>query len=188
MPYFGRNRCFATGFTRFFCPIEENISTDDRLELSPYLPSTNRVEHLTIAVTGDRRVDMSLSNDQMRPAERVKILLLQGDLVITDANQYLPVRVEHGSNCDSFSLVVPSGYSNTRYRFFDGQHLANYKENGLIELPTCFRVIPNSAQVITSNVSHLKSASNDKETSVTDDKKMILFERWNFFPGKNSKL
>ncbi|CAF1000633.1 unnamed protein product, partial [Adineta ricciae] len=28
MPFLGRNRCFASGFTRIFCPIEESVSTD----------------------------------------------------------------------------------------------------------------------------------------------------------------
>ena len=143
MPFFGRNPCYATGFTRLFCPIVQNIDKDDVLELSPYLQSNNSVEHLTLAVTGGRLVDVSLSNVQMRPAKQVKILLLQGHLVVTDINLNLHIRVEYGSNCDDFSLAVPAGFSATRYRRFDSETLSVQEGDSFIDLPRCFRLIPN---------------------------------------------
>ncbi len=171
MPYFGRNRCFAAGFTRLFCPIEEHISSDDRLELSPYLKVTNRVEHLTLAVTGGRHVVMSLNNDQMRPAEQVKILLLQGHLIVTDINLNLSIRVEYGWNCNDFSLIVQAGFSATRYRRFDGENFAIYEGNSLVTLPSCFRVIPNSSQVVSSIQSNTDHVSLEKSES---DKAKII--------------
>ena len=143
MPYFDRNKCLASGFTNLFCPIEENISTEDRLELSPYSKNTNQVAHLTIAVTGGRQVQIAFSNDQIRPAKQVKVLLLQGHLTVTDINQNLSIRVEYGRNCNEFGLTVPAGFSATRYRRFDGDNPNIYEENSLIDLPPCFRVIPN---------------------------------------------
>ena len=143
MPYFDRNKCLASGFTNLFCPIEENISTEDRLELSPYSKNTNQVDHLTIAVTGGRQVQIAFSNDQIRPAKQVKVLLLQGHLTVTDINQNLSIRVEYGRNCNEFGLTVPAGFSATRYRRFDGDNPNIYEENSLIDLPPCFRVIPN---------------------------------------------
>jgi len=178
MPYFGINKCLATGFTRLFCPIEEHVSMDDRLHLSPYLRTTNRVEHLTIAVTGNRQVQMSLSNAQMRPAEQVKILLLQGHLAVTDINLDLPIRVEYGWNCKVYSLAVPAGFSATRYRRFDGENLSVYEGNNVITLPPCFKVIPNanSPQASSSeikNVSHVELESNDELINQTNPKIII---------------
>ncbi|CAF0811669.1 unnamed protein product [Adineta steineri] len=148
MPYLGRNKCLATGFTRLFCPIEENISMDDTLQLPLYLKTTNRVEHLTVAVTrGGRQIQMSLSNRQMIPAEQVKIILIQGHLAVTDINLNLSIRVEYGWNCDDFSLAVPAGFSATRYRRFDGDNLAVTEGNNVITLPGCFKVIPNLVKV-----------------------------------------
>lgn len=147
MPYFGRNKCLASGFTRLFCPIEEDISTEERLQLSPYLKTSNQVEHLTMAVTGGRLVQIAFSNDQIKPAKQAKILLLQGHLTVTDINQNLPIRVEYGRNCNEFGLVVPAGFSATRYRRFDGDNLNIYEGNSLIDLPPCFRVIRNKIPV-----------------------------------------
>ena len=140
---FGRNRCFATGFTRLFCPIDENIRSDDALDLSSYVASSNRVEHLTVAVTGGRQVTMSLSNNQMRPAEQVKILLLQGHLEITSVNENLNMRVEYGSNCADFSVLVSDIMSVTRYHQFDEEIVMAYGKDDKKLLPACFRVIPS---------------------------------------------
>jgi hypothetical protein len=174
MPYFGRNKCLATGFTRLFCPIEESISMNDRLQLSPYLKTTNRVEHLTIAVTGSRRVDISLSNSQMRPAEQVKILLLRGHLVVTDINLDLPIRVEYGWNCNEYGLVVPAGFSATRYRRFDGENLAIYEGNSVITLPTCFKVIPNSISSIPASTVPPAELESDEELPIGSNSKIII--------------
>ncbi|CAF0817157.1 unnamed protein product [Rotaria sordida] len=171
MSYFGRNKCFATGFTRLFCPIEESISLDDRLQLSSYFNTTNKVERLTIAVTGGRHIDMFLSNDQMTPAEQVKILLLQGHLIVADINTNLPIRVEYGWNCDDFSLVVPAGFSATRYRRFDGENLAIYEGNSIVPLPRCFRVIPNLVQIPSSSITSTLSSST---IDVKSDEKQII--------------
>lgn len=211
MPYFGLNKCLATGFTRLFCPIEESISKDDRLLLSPYLKTTNRVEHLTVAVTGSRHVQMSLNNFQMRPAEQVKILLIRGHLAVTDINLDVPIRVEYGWDCNEYSLAVPAGFSATRYRRFDGENLANYEGNSVITLPTCFKVIPNSAQVISStppsslpvtepepepepdeNIiieSDAKIISDLNETNTiitTNDEQNMISNYWNIFRNDNS--
>ncbi|UJR28012.1 hypothetical protein I4U23_009271 [Adineta vaga] len=147
MSFLGRNRCLATGFTRLFCPVEESISTDEILLLSPYVQPTNRVEHLTVAVTGGRHIEMALSNRQLSPAQQVKILLLQGHLAVTDINLNLSIRVEYGWNCNDFSLSVPAGFSATRYRRFDGENLPLYEGNSVVTLPICFRVISNGGQV-----------------------------------------
>jgi hypothetical protein len=144
--YIGRNRCYATGFTRLFCPITENIGEGDRLELSPYISSNNVVEHLTLAVTGGHHTDMSLSNAQMQPAKRVKILLLLGHLVVTDINLDMHIRVEYGWDCDEFSLSVPAGFSATRYRRFDGGTFTSPNRDRFIDLPRCFRLISNSLE------------------------------------------
>jgi hypothetical protein len=167
MPFFGRNRCFATGFTRLFCSVEESISKNDRLQLASFLKTTNRVEHLTLAVTGSHRVDMSLSNDQMKPAEQVKILLIKGHLAVTDVNLNLPIRVEYGWNCDDFSLAVPSGFSASRYRRFDGENLAIYEGDSVITLPLCFRVIPNPASpsIVANTSLPLREPELDKESA-----------------------
>ena len=143
MPFFGRNKCLASGFTHLFCPIEESVSSEDRLQLSPYLKTTNHVDHLTIAVTGGHHVQIFFSNDQIRPAKRVKVLLLQGHLTVTDTNENLPIRVEYGWDCEEFGLIVPAGLSATRYRRFDRDNRNIYEGNILIDLPPCFRVIPN---------------------------------------------
>jgi hypothetical protein len=171
MPYFGLNKCLATGFTRLFCPVEEHISMDDHLQLSPYLRTTNRVEHLTLAVTGSRNVAMSLSNRQMRPAEQVKILLIRGHLAVTDINLELPIRVEYGWNCADYSLAVLAGFSATRYRRFDGQNLSIYEGDSVINLPPCFKVIPtaNSAQKSLTdikNTSHVEPESDEEPVKV----------------------
>ncbi len=170
MPYIGLNKCLATGFTRLFCPIEENISKDDRLQLPPYLKTTNRVEHLTIAVTGGRYIDMSLNNEQTRPAEQIKILLLQGHLTVTDINLNLPIRVEYGWNCADFSLTVPAGFSATRYRRFDGENFVIYEGNSVIKLPSCFRVIPSLTPIESSTLSSTLSLIE----SVTDVEPEII--------------
>jgi len=168
MPYFGRNKCFAAGFTRLFCPIEEYISKNDRLQLSPYLKTTNRVEHLTLAVTGGRHISISLNNDQIKPAEQVKILLLQGHLAVTDINLNLPIRVEYGSNCEDFSLIVPAGFSATRYRRFDGENFSIYEGNSLITLPSCFRVIPTSIESNAVHPPHEKWESDKVQIIITN--------------------
>jgi len=212
MPYFGLNKCLATGFTRLFCAIEENISKDDRLQLSPYLKTTNHVEHLTVAVTGGHHVYMSLSNEQTRPAEQIKILLLQGHLAVTDINLDLPIRVEYGWDCARFSLAVPAGFSATRYRRFDGENLAIYEGNSVITLPSCFRVIPIPAQPvapIASNtlplpVVELKPEEEEESVIITDptkpeiiidlnitdptieDEQYVKSSFWDIFRNKNS--
>lgn len=210
MPYFGRNKCYTTGFTRLFCTIEESITKDDHLQLSPYLKTTNRVEHLTLAVTGNRHVEISLNNDQTRPAEQVKILLIKGHLVVTDINLNLPMRVEYGWNCNDFSLTVPAGFSATRYRRFDGENLAIFEGNNVITLPSCFRVIPNPAQAVTNpgsstHVAPLIELDSDEEKVILTDpsKPEILIDLnmtnpivdeegnatinfWNIFRNKNS--
>lgn len=147
MPYFGRNKCLASGFTHLFCPIEENIFSEDRLQLSPYLKTTNHVDHLTIAVTGGQHIQVVFSNDQIRPAKQVKVLLLQGHLTVTDTNENLPIRVEYGWDCEKFGLIVPAGLSATRYRRFDKDNRNIYEGNILIDLPPCFRVIPTAVGV-----------------------------------------
>jgi hypothetical protein len=212
MPYFGLNKCLATGFTRLFCAIEENISKDDRLQFSPYLKTTNHVEHLTVAVTGGHHVYMSLSNDQTRPAEQIKILLLKGHLAVTDINLNLPIRVEYGWNCAEFSLAVPAGFSATRYRRFDGENLAIYEGNSVITLPSCFRVIPIAAKPVTPIVSntlpppvvHLEPEEEEEPVVIIDptkpeitidfnitdpaieDEKNVGSSFWNIFRNKNS--
>ena len=209
MPYFGLNKCLATGFTRLFCAIEEHITMDDRLNLSPYLRTTNRVEHLTIATVGNRNVEMSLNNGQMRPADRVKILLLQGHLTVTDINLELHIRVEYGWNCNDYSLVVPAGLSATRYRRFDAENLAVYEGNNIINLPPCFRVIPNSnsapeSLTDTKNTSHVETESaeesltalnqTDPEITIdlsssnttTNDEQSFISKYWNMLLNNNS--
>jgi hypothetical protein len=210
MPYFGRNRCLATGFTRLFCPIEEHVSKDDRLQLSPYLKTTNRVEHLTLAVTGGRHVDISFSNDQTRPAEQIKILLLQGHLAVTDINLNLPIRVEYGWNCDDFSLAVPAGFSATRYRRFDGEKFSMYEGNSVITLPSCFRVIPIAASELSPILSStlnppIVELESDEEqaiitnptkpeividlnitNSTTEEEESAASNFWDIFRNKNS--
>ena len=209
MPHFGLNRCYATGFTRLFCAIEENIANEDRLQLSPYLKSTNKIEHLTIAVTGGRRVDMALSNEQTRPAEQVKVILLQGHLTVTDINDNLPIRVEYGSDCDEFSLSVPEGFSATRYRRFDGENLVVYEGSSVVKLPLCFRVIPmavvsQSSSTVPAPVIELDSSDvqqivdtaplNDTEIdiilniteNVTDEQSTGNKSIWDLFKNKNS--
>ncbi|CAF2345144.1 unnamed protein product [Rotaria sp. Silwood2] len=172
MPYFGQNKCFATGFTRLFCPIERSISLDDRLQLSPYFKTTNYVERLTIAVTGGRHVQMFLSNDQMTPAQQVKILLLQGHLVVTDINTNLPIRVEYGWNCDDFSLVTSIGFSATRYRRFDGENLAIYERNSIVPLPRCFRVVSNLVKIPSSSI--MISTLNSSIIDLKSNEKQII--------------
>ncbi len=194
MPYFGRNKCLATGFTRLFCPIEENISIDDRLQLSPYLKTTNHVEHLTLAVTGGRHVDMSLSNDQTRPAEQIKILLLQGHLTVTDINLNLPIRVEYGWNCDDFSLAVPAGFSATRYRRFDGENFAIYEGNSVITLPSCFRVIPVLGQLLSPILSNtvippiVEHESDEEPVTITNSAKPEMVIDSNITNPANSEI
>lgn len=212
MPYFGLNKCLAAGFTRLFCTIEENISIDDRLRLSPYLKTTNQVEHLTVTVTGGRRVDMAIANDQTRPAEQIKILLLQGHLTVTDINDNLPIRVEYGSDCNEYSLSVPEGFSATRYRRFDGNNLVTYVGSGEVQLPPCFRVLPAAIPVIPSKLSstiqsplpELESEvkheittahPSDSEISIEFNITNVLLEDapdignqfWEIFKDKNSK-
>ncbi|CAF0899243.1 unnamed protein product [Adineta steineri] len=165
MPYLGRNKCLATGFTRLFCPIEENISMDDTLQLPLYLKTTNRVEHLTVAVTrGGRQIQMSLSNRQMIPAEQVKIILVQGHLVVTDINLHLNIRVEYGWDCEDFSLAVPAGFSATRYRRFDAENVAGSEGNNVITLPSCFRVIPNSVKIPATTIISARLPSSSSST------------------------
>lgn len=158
MSFFGANRCFASGFTRLFCPIEESVSTDEGLRLSPYVQEANRVEHLTVALTGGRQVDMVLSNRQLAPAERAKVLLLQGHLSVTDVNQHLFIRVEYGWNCKDYSLTVPAGISTTRYRRFDGEDGAIYEGNNVVTLPSCFKVIPNGSALAGAAAREVSSA------------------------------
>ncbi|CAF3257993.1 unnamed protein product [Rotaria socialis] len=172
MSHFGQNKCFATGFTRLFCPIEESILSDDRLELPSYVQMEAYVERLTIAVTGSRQVAMSLSNDQMRPAKQVKILLLRGYLLVTDINIDLPILVEYGSNCDDYGLVVPDGFSTTRYRHFDSENTPISLRNRAIDAPSCFQVIPNLAQVLLS-LSFRKSALLSSTIQSKSDEKQI---------------
>ncbi|CAM4756573.1 unnamed protein product [Rotaria magnacalcarata] len=177
MSHFGRNKCFAQGFTRLFCSIEEGISSDDRLELPSYVQMEAYVERLTIAVTGSRQVAMSLSNDQMRPAKQVKILLLRGHLLVTDINIDLPILVEYGSNCDDYSLVVPEGFSTTRYRRFDSDNSPMSLRNRAIVVPSCFQIIPNLAQVLLSLSfrkstllpSTIQSKSDEKQIAIISD-------------------
>lgn len=212
MPYFGRNKCFATGFTRLFCSIEEPITKDERLELFPFLKTTNHVEHLTLAVTGGHHVEMSLSNDQTRPAEQVKILLIQGHLVVTDINLNLPMRVEYGWNCNDFSLAVPAGFSATRYRRFDGENLAVYEGNNVITLPSCFRVIsvlspmPSANASSTPDLSLIELDSDEDQAEfldqqkpeivinlnmtdpVTEEEQSVSSNFWDIFRNRNSKL
>lgn len=208
---FGINKCFATGFTRLFCSIEQGISQDDRLEISLYSTTTNYVEHLTVAVTGGRQVLMSLSNDQMNPAQQIKILLLQGYLVITDINDRLPIRIEYGWNCDDFNLVVPSGFTTTRfYRFYD-ENVASHQGSRGIALPPCFRVVGGLLQVLSSSIktttdrfTKLQPNSNQQQnkpldiiestninefnsTNTTiDDQRTFRPSYWDYFTENNS--
>ncbi|CAF3403417.1 unnamed protein product [Rotaria sp. Silwood1] len=173
MPYFGQNKCFATGFTRLFCPIEQSILLNDRLQLLSYSKTTNSVERLTIAVTGGRHIHMFLRNDQMTPAQQVKILLLQGHLVVTDINVNLPIRVEYGWNCDDFSLSVPIGSSTTRYRRFDGENSVIYEGKSIVPLPDCFRLVSNVIKIPSSSIitSTLSSSTIDLKF---DEKQIII--------------
>lgn len=213
MPHFGINKCLATGFTRLFCAIDENISNDDRLELSLYVKTTNQVEHLTIAVTGGRRINMAIRNEQTRPAEQIKILLLQGHLAVTDINDNLPIRVEYGSDCNEFSLSVPEGFSATRYRRFDGDNLVIYEGSSVVKLPLCFRVIPSGnppaalglqpTSTVLSPIVELESnqnqpivhpSFNDTEIdiilniteNVVDDSSTASRSIWDLFKSRNS--
>ena len=171
MSSFGKNKCLATGFTRLFCSIEDNISKNDYLKLSPYLKQINYLEHLTVAVTGSHHIYMSLSNNQMKPAKQVKILLLQGHLTVTDINPNLPIRVEYGSNCDDFSLIAPAGLTATRYRRFDDDSSTMHGENNTFLLPPCFRVIPSSVEILSSIKTTTQLSSSIESKS--DEKSIV---------------
>jgi hypothetical protein len=209
MPYFGLNKCLATGFTRLFCVIEEHITMDDRLNLSPYLRTTNRVEHLTIATIGNRHVEMSLNNAQMRPAERVKILLLQGHLTVTDINTVLHIRVEYGWNCKDYSIVAPAGMVATKYRRFDAENAEAYEGNSVINLPSCFKVLTNSNSAQeslpdTKNTSHVETKLAEESltplnqtypkiisdlsssNTTTNDEQSFISNYWNMLRSDNS--
>lgn len=150
----------------------QSITNEDALRLSAYVPSQKDVEHLTLAVTGGRDVELSLSNAQMRPAEHVKILLLQGHLVVTDVNLDLHIRVEFGWNCDDFSLAVPSGFSATRYRQFDSETLGMKEGDHFIDLPHCFRLIKNFVAKpipLANNVSDLMDSESSKHAASVEE-------------------
>jgi len=168
---FGKNPCFATGFTNLFCPIDINVESDDRLELSVQLSANPHVDHLTLAATGGEYVTMSLSNRQTHPAARVKILVLQGHLVVTDVNRDLQIRVEYGSNCDEFSLVVPDVLTATRYRRFNGEAFVFVDGNRFVDLPRCFKLIPTlggNSQLLSANMLSLIDQESDSIATVVN--------------------